>query len=91
LEYLMTTPVTAAHTGAAATAPAGYGRAVTPSDSATIPTTRALYIGGSGSVVVDDIVGTVTYTGLSAGTILPIQVTRVRATGTTATSIVALY
>jgi len=87
----MSTPATAVYSGSAATAPAGYGRAVTPSDSADIPMTRALYIGAGGSVVVDDIVGTVTYAGLSAGSILPVQVKRVRATGTTASNIVALY
>jgi hypothetical protein len=87
----MSTSTPAVHTGAAATAPAGYGVAVTPSDSTVLPMTRALYVGTAGNVRVDDINDTVTYTNVQAGSILPVQVSRVRATGTTASNIVALY
>ena len=65
--------------------------AVTPSDSTVIPTTRALYIGVSGNIVVrmaDG--GQVTFANVPVG-IFPIQVDRVLATSTTATNIVALY
>jgi len=54
--------------------------------------TLALWVGGAGNVKVDLSSGTtVTITAVSAGTELKIQATRVYATGTTATSIVALH
>jgi len=69
--------------------------AVTPNDSADLPNgmCRALYIGGgSGTVVLDTANNTsITFAGLQAGTILPLNVKRVRSTGTNATGIVALY
>lgn len=68
--------------------------AVTPSDSVDIATgiTRALYVGTAGTLVVDTYTNTsVTFVGVLGGTVLPIQVRRVRVTGTTATNIVALY
>ena len=75
------------------------GVAVTPTDNTKIPTTRALYIGGAGNIVVkfadvtDPTVAgnTVTLTGVLAGQIYPLQVNCVNSTSTTATSIVALY
>lgn len=73
--------------------PAEYAVEVAPSDSTDLTRTcRALYIGVAGSVVVNmPDGGTVTFAGLQAGTVLPVRVRRVRATGTTATSIVALF
>jgi hypothetical protein len=56
--------------------------------------TRALYIGGAGTVIVKLLEypsDSITLTGLNAGSILPVRATRVLLTGTTATSIVALY
>lgn len=79
------------------TAPGFNAMAITPNDGSDMTyTCRALYIGGSGDIsVVMDNGGrggnTVTFVGLTAGTILPIQAARVRATGTTATNIVALW
>lgn len=65
---------------------------VTPSDAADLAEIpKALLIGGAGTVsliAADDTVA-VTLT-VEAG-VLPIRVRRVRATGTTATGIVALY
>jgi len=81
----------AEHTGAASTAPAGYGLPVTPSDTTVLYTTRALYVGSAGNVAVADLNGNVTYSNVGAGSILPIQVTKVLATGTTAANIVAMY
>ncbi len=67
---------------------------VTPSDTVVIPggPARGLYIGGAGNIVVvftDD--STCTFTGVPAGTVLPVQCKRVNSTNTTATSIVALF
>ncbi len=76
--------------------------AVTPSDTATIPSISAqdgkgnngcvLYVGVAGDVKVttaggDDVV----FTGILAGSFIPVQVLKVFATGTTATNIVALW
>lgn len=72
--------------------PAREAYAVTPDDGANLAVfARSLYIGASGSLVVD-MVGSgasVTFVNVPVG-ILPIRVKRVRATGTTAGSIVAL-
>ena len=68
--------------------------AITPDDAndlATTPT-EGLYIGVTGDVKVDMIDGsTVTFTALKGGIVYPYSVSRVYATGTTATDIVALY
>lgn len=68
-------------------------RAVTPSDTLAIKggPARALYVGGAGDVVAINENGVaVTFVGVAAGTVLPIATTRVNATDTTATNIVAL-
>lgn len=77
--------------------------AVTPSDSTDLTLSGAtitagtnngpaLYIGGAGDVKVTMYGGqTVTFVGVPAGSFLPIQVKRVWSTGTTATSILALW
>ncbi len=68
--------------------------AVTPSDSTdlTYSTCRAIYIGGDGDIsLVDGNGATIAFSGVTAGSILPVQTARVNATGTTATSIIALY
>lgn len=75
-----------------ATVSAYDAAAVTPADDGALRVTRALYVGGAGNVKVDMTLGnTVTFVGVVAGTILPIQVSRVYNTDTTATNIVALY
>jgi len=70
-----------------------YGAAsVTLSDSATIFHTRGLYIGVGGNVKCTMVNGNVvTFANVLGGTILPVQVEVVWSTGTTASSIVALY
>lgn len=76
------------------TAPAESCAAVTTSDSTDLAggTCRALYVGTGGNVNVDDAFGnTVLFTGVPSGSILPVRVKRVRATSTTASTIVALY
>ena len=75
-----------------ATVSAYDAEAVTPSDTGDIRPTRGLYIGGDGDLKVDMALGsTVTFSGLLAGTILPVQVVRVYSTDTTATNVLALY
>jgi hypothetical protein len=74
------------------TAPAVGAAAVTPDTSNDLPRypARALYIGGTGNLVVDLAEGqTVTFNAVPVG-IFPVAVKRVRATST-ATNIVALY
>lgn len=65
------------------------GGAVAPSDS-TVLDFNALYVGVVGDIVVT--VGGVdlTFVAVPAGTILPVRGTKVKATGTTASSIVWL-
>ena len=71
--------------------PATKARAVTPSD-ATELRFKALYIGGAGNVAIiaKDDTAAVTFTGVTAGSILPVEGTKVMSTNTTATAIVAL-
>lgn len=66
---------------------------VTPSDGSDLSnTTRALFVGGAGDVKVTTKGGqTVTLAGVAAGSVLPLRVERVWATGTTATNIAALW
>jgi len=76
------------------TSPANSFFAVTPSDSADLTNgeCRGLYVGVSGDVAVANELGaTVVFVGLAAGLVHPIRTKRVRATSTTATSIVAIY
>lgn len=73
--------------------PAGNAAAVTPNDSADLSVAgRALWVGGTGNVALVTVGGnTVTLANVPAGTMLPVRTARVLATGTTATSIVALW
>ena len=68
--------------------------AVTPHNTNDLTTAaKALYVGGAGNVKVDmqGDGSAVTFTGVTAGTVLPIMVSRVYSTDTTATAIVALW
>lgn len=70
------------------------GYAVTASDSVDLPNgpCKAIYVTGAGNVNVNLLGGgTATLTSMVAGQILPISVTRVLSTSTTATGIYALY
>lgn len=74
--------------------PATSSVAVTPNDSEELEyVTRALYIGVGGnlSVKLRDDSTAVIFVGVAEGTVLPLQVKQVMATGTTATNIVALW
>jgi hypothetical protein len=84
--------------------PATWASAVVPSDTDDLPgtpatstspsvpgTTRALYVGGTRDVRVRMRGGNdVTFAAVPTGTVLPIRVTRVFLTGTTATNIIAM-
>jgi hypothetical protein len=65
--------------------------AVTPSDATVLPKTAGLYVGGAGAVAVRIDSATVLFSGIPAGTILPLEVDQVQSTNTTATLITALY
>lgn len=73
--------------------PAEHAAAITPDDATDLATpARAIRVGGSGDVVVVTTGGDeVTITGTAAGEILPVRVARVKATGTTATGLLALW
>lgn len=75
------------------TGPADNQVLVTPSDSTDLTyVSRAIYCGGAGTLTVTPAGGgsNVAYT-VVAGAVLPIRVSRVLSTGTTATNIVNLY
>ena len=74
-------------------APAEAGMAISPSDSTALShVTRAVYIGAGGDLRGIMHNGTeVTLRGLPAGMLLPIRISRVWATGTTASNLVALW
>lgn len=76
-----------------ATVSARRAEAVTTSDTVIFEQpTRGVYVGGAGDLKVDMVSGgTVTFSGVGAGSLLPIQVVRVYAIGTAATNIIALY
>lgn len=64
--------------------------AVTPSDVTTI-VGKAIYVGGAGNVAVTTAAGNVvTFTAPPVGTVIPISFTKIMATNTTATLLIAL-
>lgn len=71
--------------------PLSRGIAVTPSDTEELAhVSRALWVGGSGDIAVVTKEGdTITLAGVQAGALIPWMVRKVKATGTTATSIIA--
>lgn len=72
--------------------PANRVAAVTKSDSTVLCGVRALYVGGTGDVVVKCRTGdtAVTFAAVPAGAILPVRAVQVM-NATTATGIVALF
>ncbi len=72
----------------------GAVRAITPNDSTDLEfgACRAIRVGGAGDVSIVDLTGTtVIIPSVLAGETLPVQATRINATGTTATLINALF
>jgi hypothetical protein len=67
-------------------------QAVVPSDTTIIRNCRALWVGGSGNVAVIAVEDNAaqTFLNVPAGTILAVSVSKVMATNTTATGILAL-
>lgn len=67
-------------------------RAITLSDTDNMETPATVYVGGAGNVAVTTFNGeNVTFVGLPAGSVIPVTVTRVWSTGTTATNLLACY
>ncbi len=72
-------------------------RAITPHNSTEIAFVdnrrmKALYVGGAGNItVIDDDATTVLLTAVPVGKVLNISPNIIKATGTTATNLVALY
>jgi hypothetical protein len=73
-------------------APAMNGFTVTPNDSADlVKACRGIYLGAAGNVKLTTYNGDIlTFVGLVAGIVHPITAVRIWASGTTATSIIAL-
>lgn len=73
-------------------APASDGFAITPHDANDLAEmTRALYVGGAGALAIVLASGaSVTLSGVAGGTVLPLRLRQVKATGTTATNLVGL-
>jgi hypothetical protein len=82
-----------AHTTPGLTSPAIDGNMVVPSDSGDLAhVTRALYVGTGGQIAAQLVSGsTITLSAVPAGTLLPLRVRRVMATGTSAGDLVALW
>ena len=74
------------------TVPANRWESVTPHDSTNLTYwPRAIYVGGAGNISAVDINNNaVTFTGVAAGSVLPIRPKRINSTGTTATGLVAI-
>jgi hypothetical protein len=68
--------------------------AITPSDTVNLQNVAVVYVGGAGNIKVTTANGDiVTFNGLIAGSVLPVQVLRVwsSGSGTTATNLVGIY
>lgn len=74
------------------TGPSGKFYSVTPNDLIDLPfVPRGIYVGGFGDVVMVDSEGNeATFVSLAIGVPHPLRPVRIKATGTTATGIVAL-
>jgi hypothetical protein len=72
--------------------PASHGFPVSPSDSAALAeTTRGIFVGTGGTIAAVMASGaSVTFVSVASGSLLPVRLTKVMATGTTAGNIVAL-
>ena len=75
------------------TSPIRAGKTVTPSDTVDLPdAVRALYIGVAGNLAIETVDGSdLTFIAVTAGSIYPFKAKKVKSTGTTASSIVAIW
>jgi len=75
------------------TSPPEHAQAIVPHNGQDLAfATRALYVGTAGNIALRMLDGTqVTLANVQGGTMLPIRVDRVLATGTTAGAIIALW
>lgn len=73
--------------------PAENALAVTPSDSSDLTGApcRALYVGLGGNISLTVGGNTLTFINVPGGSILPVRASRVQASSTTASNIIALY
>lgn len=73
--------------------PMGHAAVVTPSDTVDMThVSRRLYVGGTGTITLITAGGeTVLFSAVPVATQLPIQATRVKVTGTTATLIIEMW
>ncbi len=73
--------------------PARSAEVVTKSDTTEFSTvTRAVFVGGAGNISFLMADGTTcVFTGITAGTILPVRARRINSTNTTATNMVAMW
>ena len=70
----------------------GGATAITPSDTLYLATPSVVYVGVTGTVKVTTAQGDdTTFVGLLGGTVIPVQVIRVWATGLTASDLVRVY
>lgn len=70
----------------------GDAIAVTPSDTVNLPNPSVIYVGTTGNVKVTTAQGSsVTFVGVPAGAVIPVQVIRVWDAGTSASNMVAIY
>jgi hypothetical protein len=79
--------------GRSLTSPPEEAVAILPDDAADLAVaTRAVYVGGAGDLRVRMLGGgEVTLAAVPAGTLLPLRVVRILATGTSATALVGLW
>ena len=70
-----------------------YAAAITTSDTVSLTgVTRAVYVGGAGNITAIMSNGdAVLFSAVPVGTVLPIRCTRINATATTATLLIAMY
>ena len=82
-----------AKTAPSLTSPAMDGAMVAPNDTTPLAqVTRAVYVGGSGDVTAELVSGTqLSFSGVPGCVLLPMRATKIMATGTTASGIVALW
>lgn len=66
--------------------------AITPADGSDLPRAGLVYVGGAGDVKITTIGGTdIVFSGMAAGSVVPVRAKKVFAAGTTATNLVLCH